>query len=374
SHVNMSLNRFVYYCAVIGGWAAFAAWLLLERAIRHLGSLGETEASIGLWAIIATTVTATGVGGAIGGGLGFVSGTDRPWLVRVQHALLGLIGGAVGGLIGGLVGAVLHTYAGLPRAFGWMIMGLAIGAAEGIYQNSFHRVRNGAIGGALGGLLGGYLFDVLARPGAEMASRALAFVVLGAAIGALIGLTHVVLKRAWLTVLDGFRPGRQLILDQLVTTLGRGDHLPLPLLGPTSRELESEHAKITRRSDGAFVVEDSSTRLGTLLNGERLLGPVVLADGDLLRLGGNILRFNDRGGVSASPRTGKASPPPIPGASPPPLPEAPGSSGSKPPSVLPGGAVAPRPVRSTQPRPPAPKPPGPGPKLPPPPPPPTPLR
>ena len=367
----MSLNRFVYYCAVIGGWAAFVAWFLLERPIRHLGSLGETAAAVDLWSIITPTVTATGVGGAIGCGLGLVGGTDRRWLERLQHAVSGLIGGAVGGLIGGLVGALLYTYAGLPRAVGWMIMGTAIGAAEGLHQNSFQRVRNGAIGGALGGLFGGFLFGLLVRPGEEMASRAFAFVALGMAIGALIGLTHVVLRRGWLTVLDGFRPGRQLILDQAVTLLGRGDHLPLPLLGPSSRDLEAEHAKITRRVDGAFVVEDRDTRLGTLLNGERLLGPVVLSDGDLLRLGGNIVRFNDRGGTTAV-GAGDASvhkPPPLPATS-----NSPSAIPSG--SPLPGGAVAPRPA-SPLPRqdgPPPVKPPGRGPNLPPPPPPPAPLR
>lgn len=370
----MSFSRFVYYCAVIGGWAAFIAWVLLERPIRHLGSLGETAAAVDLWSIITPTVTATGVGGAIGCGLGLVGGTDRRILGRLQHALSGLIGGAVGGLIGGLVGAILYTYAGLPRALGWMIMGVAIGAAEGLHQNSFRRVRNGAIGGALGGLLGGALFGLLVRPGAEMASRALAFVVLGIAIGALIGLTHVVLRRGWLTVLDGFRPGRQLILDQVVTLLGRGDHLPLPLLGPTSRDLESEHARITRRADGAFVVEDRDTRLGTLLNGERLRGPAVLTDGDLLRLGGNILRFNDRG-TTAPAGQGDASPSAATQSAPPPIPSVPvGSTGAPSGSPLPGGAVAPRPSRPPRPGPPPPKQPGQGPKLPPPPPPPPPLR
>ncbi len=370
----MSLSRFVYYCAVVGGWAAFMAWVLLERPIRHLGSLGETAVAVDLWSIITPTVTATGVGGAIGCGLGLVGGTDRRLLERLQHALSGLIGGAVGGLIGGLVGALLYTYAGLPRALGWMIMGMAIGAAEGLYQNSFRRVRNGAIGGALGGLLGGFLFGLLVRPGGEMASRAFAFVALGMAIGTLIGLTHVVLRRGWLTVLDGFRPGRQLILDQVVTLLGRGDHLPLPLLGLTSRDLEAEHVRITRRADGAFVVEDRDTRLGTLLNGERLLGPVVLTNGDLLRLGGNILRFNDRGSTASADHL-DASPSASTPSAPPPIPTLP-VGGTEAPSggPLPGGAVAPRPSRPAQPRPPVPKPPGQGPKLPPPPPPPAPLR
>lgn len=376
----MSLNRFVYYCAVTGGWAAFAAWILLETPIRRLSSLGETEGAMNLWSVITTTLMATVVGGAIGCGLGLVGGMDRRWMSRLQNGLSGLIGGAAGGFIGGLLGGCLHTYAGLPRVLGWMTMGVAIGAAEGLHQNSFRRIRNGAVGGALGGLVGGFLFDVLARPGAEMASRAFAFVVLGAAIGALIGLTHLVLKRAWLTVLDGFRPGRQLILDQAVTVLGRGDHLPLPLLGPGSRDLEAEHAKITRREDGAFVVEDRNTRLGTLLNGRRLLGPVVLTDGDLLRLGGNLVRFNDRGGRVRPAESGQVSALPTPAAGPAPvsasIPPAPGTNigGSSPGGALPGGAVAPRPVRPYQPGPSVRPPRGPGPKLPPPPPPPPPLR
>lgn len=370
----MSLNRFIYYCAVLGGWSAFIAWVFLERPVRHLGSLGETAAAMNLWAIISATVTATGVGGAIGCGLGLVGGTDRRIVGRLHRAAAGLIGGAVGGLIGGLTGAFLHTYVGLPRTLGWMIMGTAIGAAEGLHQNSLRRMRNGAIGGALGGLVGGLLFGLLATPNAQMTSRAVAFVVMGIAIGALIGLTHVVLRRGWLTVLDGFRPGRQLILDQTVTVLGRGDHLSLPLLGPSSRDLEAEHAQITRRSDGTFIVEDRGTRLGTLLNGERLLGPVVLKDGDLLRLGGNIVRFNDRGSSVADrhPSSGVPESSPPPPSSPPPLPTTsktgPSGLSTKP---LPGGAVAPRPAHAP---PPAPKSPGQGPKLPPPPPPPAPLR
>lgn len=369
----MSLNRFVYYYAVIGGWAAFIAWVFLERPIRHLGSLGETQAVINLWAILAASATATGLGAAIGCGLGFVGGTQRRWLGRLQRGVSGLVGGAVGGLVGGLLGSLLHTYLGAPRAVGWMIMGLTIGAAEGLYQNSFHRARNGAIGGALGGLAGGVVFGLLARPEAEMAARASAFVALGLAIGALIGLTHVVLRRAWLTVLDGFRPGRQMILDQTVTVLGRGDHLSLPLLGPASRDVETEHAWITRRSDGTFVVEDRSSRVGTFLNGQRLLGPAVLANGDLLRLGGNILRFNDRG-ISNTPDS-RVSPPPKP-----PMPVVPSGAPAAPPMSagagrpLPGGAVAPRPNRPPQGSPSPPRPSPPGPKLPPPPPPPPPLR
>ena len=170
-------------------------------------------------------------------------------------------------------------------------MGLAIGSAAGIYEKSPSKCRNGVIGGALGGLLGGFLFD---HTGAGMAARATGFVILGGSIGALIGLTQLVLKEAWLTVVDGFRPGRELILGQTVTMLGRGDHLALPFLGYPGRDLESEHARIVRQTDGTFTLEDNRSRLGTRLNGQTILAATPLKDGDLIKLGSNIIRFNQR--------------------------------------------------------------------------------
>jgi len=373
---TMSLNRFVYYCAVVGGWMAFLAGMLLERPIRHLSELGESAAAMQLWDTISATLTATAVGGAIGCGLGLVSATSKRWQPRLRHAGAGAVGGAVGGLIGGLVGAALYTYIGLPRALGWAIMGVAIGAAEGLHQNSFRRMANGAIGGALGGLLGGMLFGLIAtRPEAAMASRAVGFTALGITIGALIGLAHVVLKQAWLTVLDGFRPGRQLILDQAVTVLGRGDHLPLPLLGPSAKDLETEHARITLQTDGRYVVEDRQSRIGTMHRGQQLSEPAILEDGDLLRLGGNILRFNQRMRTAAGPQaeaaaseaSGKVAPAP-PTGPPPPVQTPPAApAGDRP---LPGGAIAPQPGRPGQGPPPTSPGGGSGPKIPPPPPPP----
>ena len=84
-----------------------------------------------------------------------------------------------------------------------------------------------------------------------MSSRAAAFVVLGLSIGAAIGLAHVVFRVAWLTVVDGFRTGRQLTLTQAVTVLGRGDHLPLPFLGPTNKDLDAEHLRSAACPTGA---------------------------------------------------------------------------------------------------------------------------
>jgi len=380
----MSLKRFIYYNAVIGGWAALLAWLVWERPFRYMDSLGDTPAAKLIWNIIAVTLIAPVVGAAIGGGLNVVSGMTNPhWQRQLRRVVAGVLGGGIGGLIGGVLGALMYGLAGSPegladlaiRVVGWIIMGSAIGSAigvaEGIYEQSAAKIRNGVIGGALGGSLGGLLFGLIARPGAEMSTRAAAFVILGVSIGAVISLTHVVLKEAWLTVVDGYGAGRQLILSQTETVLGRGDHLPLPFIGYAGRDLEAEHLRIRRQPDGQYVVEDNGSRVGTSVNGQRITGPVPLSSGDLIRLGGNIVRFEHRERVSERGEAGRARPSagdasrifPTP-----PPPKAPG------PPPLPGtGPPRPRPQRSER-TPPLPTPesppPGTSPRIPPPPPPP----
>jgi hypothetical protein len=243
---------------------------------------------------VQSMLTSALVGAGLGVGLILVSGmANAQWQRQLRRAIPGLAIGGIGGAIGGLLGQLLY-HVGIPQMVGWMIMGLGIGSAEGIYDRSSRKLRNGLIGGGLGGLVGGALFSWIAQAGADMPMRATGFMILGLSIGALIGLTQVVLKEAWLTVVDGFRPGRQVILSEATTYLGRGDHLPLPLLGYAGRDLESEHARITRQPDGQYTIQDNQSRIGTVLNGRPLQGPAILADGDLIRLGSNILRFNHR--------------------------------------------------------------------------------
>lgn len=286
----MSLNRFVYYCAVTGGWAALVAWVAVELLLFRAGSAGTA-----LPAMLRDTLAAAIVGGAIGAGLAVVSGmTNARWEVLLKRAGPGLLGGILGGGLGGLLGGVLYTYLHAPRALGWLIMGSGIGVTDGFYDRAPRKIRNGLVGGSIGGLVGGLLFDPITRSGAEMSGRATAFVILGISVGVLIGLAQVVLKEAWLTVLDGYRPGRQLILSRDVTVLGRAEHLPLPFLGHADHELEPEHVRIIRKPDGQFVAEENETRLGTLVNSQPMRGPMVLRDGDLIRLGTNIVRFNHR--------------------------------------------------------------------------------
>jgi len=284
----MSLARMAYYCAVIGGWSAFFAWMICEIAFLNRG--GDAT-----WQVVCAAAI---VGGAIGAGLNAVAGMSNGGIFQtIQRLGPGLIGGGIGGAIGGLVGNFLFAYLGMPRVIGWVIMGLGIGVVEGLYERSPSKIRNGLIGGGLGGLAGGLLFDLLPslmHAGSGMSSRATGFVILGLCIGALIGLVQVALRDAWLTVVDGYRVGRQLILSSPVTVLGRGDHLPLPFVGAANAELEVKHLSIERRPSGVFFLRDLSTRLGSFVNGAPVRGEVDLRDGDTIRLAGNFVRFNLR--------------------------------------------------------------------------------
>src|SRR5262245_2812750 len=110
-----------------------------------------------------------------------------------------------------------------------------------------------------------------------MPNRATGFVILGLCIGMLIAVAQVVLKQAWLTVVDGYRPRRELILSQSITVLGKSEKLPLPFFGAPSKNVEHEHARIVLQKDGSYVLEDIHSKIGTILNKKVIDGPTVLA-------------------------------------------------------------------------------------------------
>ncbi len=312
----MSLNRLMFYGAFIGGWAAFVGWLLAELLFLR----GNPDPNF-LLVILTTTL----VGAAIAGGLSIVGSlANAQWqqmLLRVGPALLGgLIAGAVGGLIGGGFYLLLTLIAGdsvgvriIGRIPGWILMGMAIGAVEGVYERSPRKLRNGLIGGAVGGFVGGLLFDpmvALMHSPSGMASRATAFVILGMCIGFLIAVVQVVLKEAWLTVIGGFRPGRQLILTEGETLMGTAETVALPFIAFGAKGVEPRHVRIVRQPDGSYVVADNNTRTGTRVNGHPLTGPALLRDGDVISFGANSVRFSERRrGAGVGPTAAPARPP-----------------------------------------------------------------
>src|SRR5262249_45960515 len=133
----------------------------------------------------------------------------------------------------------------------------------------------GAIGGAIGGLL---LYPVsgLLHSGSGMTSRATSFVIVGLCIGLLIAVVQVVLKEAWLTVVEGYRPGRQVILGDGGSFMGTAERITLTFIAYGAKGVEPRHVRIVRHPDGKYVVMDNNSRTGTKVNGHPLAGPAFL--------------------------------------------------------------------------------------------------
>jgi hypothetical protein len=327
----MSFPRLIFYNAMLGGWAAFAGWLLSEMLFLRRSS------EVGWLAILAT---ASLVGAAVGFGLAFL-GTLTTGQLRGQLGKLGfcLAGGLVGGLVGGGLGYLIAEV--MPRAFGWMVMGLGIGSVEGLFDRPPKKLRNGLIGGALGGLLGGFLFGpVVQLVGGNMSGRAVGFVLLGLAIGLFIGLAQIILREAWLTVEEGFRPGRQLILDLPVTALGTSEKAQLAFIAFGAKGVEPVHVKIVREPDGRFMVRDNGSRSGTFLNGEQI-DEELLTDDDVIQLGVNKVRFHEAVRHVANENEARRKRAKPPGAKPPAVPAAAPAASAGGPPPLPVATMAP---------------------------------
>ena len=109
---------------------------------------------------------------------------------------LGIIGGAISGGIAQLAYAAILASSmarGEPslavlvsaRTVGWCVLGLLIGAAQGIKENTWGDVKFGILGGAIGGAIGGLLFDPLSsvlQVGEGTLGRLAAFAILGTTI------------------------------------------------------------------------------------------------------------------------------------------------------------------------------------------------
>ena len=145
--------------------------------------------------------------------------------------------------------------------------------------------------------------------GTGMTARAAGFVAIGIAIGTMVGLVQVLLRNAWLTVVDGFGPGRQLILAGVPTPLGSSPAAGFLIEGQGVAEL---HAALVPTSSG-YEVEDQGSPLGTAVNGRPISGRSRLVDGDVIRIGSTYLRFNTAARTeSDEDETAPVSRPPAP--------------------------------------------------------------
>lgn len=296
----MPLVDRIYFNAVYGALGGLVGWLLF-------GVFGDPRASgLAHWLL---------GGGSIGGSIGYFVVSveailDRSLLRFCRLASYGLVLGAAGGAAGMWLGEIVHYHiveqlGGRPgerasllaaRGLGWMLLGIAVGMGEGIASRSLGKLSYGVLGGALGGLVGGVLFGLLycrsiQRPETLGMAGALGLVVLGACIGGFSALVQGVLIRASLRVLRGWQEGREYLLAKSEITLGRDEHADIALL--RDLRIEKQHALVRREGPGHRLVNQSASDQ-TLVNGEPVAEPRLLADGDRIQLGEVVLRYRLR--------------------------------------------------------------------------------
>jgi hypothetical protein len=291
----MSFKIFIYYCACLGGWAAFLVWGVNQvSAIQAIASSLVKTSVIG--ALLGLVLAAT-----VGGLDAILNASGQERLERIGVcALIGLVGGLVGGFLGQLLAnRVEHLI-----VVAWALVGMAIGASIGVYdilareagsesRMPLKKITNGILGGLIGGLIGGFFNGIVGETltGLSRTSKAMAFVILGASIGLFIGLAQVFLKDAWLKVEAGFRAGREMMLTKDETTIGRSESCDLGLFGDNT--IERLHSRI-RLQNNHYQVEDNGSTTGTFLNDQRITQAMPLRNGDVIRIGNSVVRFGER--------------------------------------------------------------------------------
>lgn len=304
----MSFRLYVYYMAIGGAWAALLAWALSWLVF---GTAGQTELFLLLLEAGAKGAILGGLLGLSLGALDAFASSGGHSAAALPRAGAGLILGGVAGLVGGLLGQVLAFLWEYLRIIGWILTGALIGFGIGIWdlaklllarqtlRGALRKVRNGLIGGTVGGLAGGLALLLSARflgqafGGREdlLSPAAIGWTVLGALIGLAIGLAQVILRDAWVIVESGFRPGRDILINKPLVTIGRAEGCDIGLYG--GKGVEKVHARILM-DDTDYYIEDCQTPGGTFVNEKRVSEKQLLQSGDRIRVGDCVLIFRAR--------------------------------------------------------------------------------
>ncbi len=253
--------RRIYVHAVLGGLGGLTGWALTIPVtwLQLPGLLGLLLKDALIGALVGVTI-----GAAIGAYDGLFASHSFGRLLK--GVFLGGIIGAFGGAVGLAISEVIFVLGGggvWSRALGWALFGLLVGSAQGVSQWSLAKTGYGILGGLLGGLIGGSTCERLSaflqtvthdRDLGLGVGGAMGLVILGAAIGGLIGLVEVVLRTAWLKFTRGKLEGQTITLDprKKMQILGRVAGCAVVI--PGDPDVQPHHAAILQEGP-TFAIE-----------------------------------------------------------------------------------------------------------------------
>ena len=312
----MAILSKMYFNAVFGGLGGLLGWMLFGV----LGEKNPSELDKAFFFLSYLDVNALLGGALIGGFIGFfvvsVEAIRDQSLVRFARlasygVVIAMLGGAIGMYIGDRIQQLLVSMVAqflpltmLARGLGWSLLGVAIGASEGLAARSLGKFSYGTIGGFLGGFLGGVLFELFrhfAQAGTTTTYfwSAMGLIILGACIGSLSALVQTVFQPANVKVLRGWQEGREYPLDKPANLLGREEHVDIPLF--RDMKVQKRHCYIKNVNSKYVLVNNGAPPEQTLVNEAPVSDQLELKDGDRIQLGDVLLRFQLR---AASARSG----------------------------------------------------------------------
>lgn len=253
----------------LGLLAGLAAWPVMETLVQ----LQAGFPSLLLFTVVSGALFGLVFGVFFASAEGIISGNRRK--IR-QAALVGGGIGIVGGVVGFLAGQALLFILGelvfnrarevttvalpLARAAGWALLGVFVGAAEGIRARARLKVGMGVAGGLIGGLIGGAAIEYarLLLPGIAL-SRLAGLLTFGLLISASYALIERRLSHGVLRLLNGGRKGTEYILNQQRFTIGAGPTADIMLTG--YHNVADHHARIWSEGGELQIAPVSSAEL-----------------------------------------------------------------------------------------------------------------
>jgi hypothetical protein len=260
----------------MGLLAGLAAWPVMEALVQ----VQARFPSFLLFTAVSGAVFGLLFGAFFASAQGIIAGNRR----RIRNAALvgagiGFLGGILGFLAGQgvlfLLGELIFARArersliGLPvaRAVGWALLGLFVGAAEGIRARSGLKLAMGVAGGVIGGLLGGAAIEYarLLLPGVALA-RLAGLLLFGLLIAASYAVIERRLSHGSLRLLNGARKGSEFILNQQRFRIGAAAHNDIVLT--SYRNVADTHARISTEAGELRIEAVEGSKL--LVNDEEV--------------------------------------------------------------------------------------------------------
>jgi hypothetical protein len=261
--------RSAYAAPLAGAAGSLLGWL----ATSMLTDLGPWLPSHRILDFAAAALLGAGTGLGVRTAAAVRKGA-RVWLGAASGIAVGAAGGGVGAMVGTVVGEVLDPGYLLLRAILWAMVAAGIGWMLGLLETGgARRSLDGAAFGLAGGAAGALL---ISAPGPAELWQALAFAMVGAALGS--GLHTPALRRAQAVLgSDGDEGGRVTLIHIREWALEDGRAVALP------------GAAVLRCDSGRYQLAPGASQV--TVGGLPLQGPHDLRNDDAVELDGVRLRF-----------------------------------------------------------------------------------